>query len=89
MHIRVCESFKSLYPDDPDFRTIWSSCGSGNFQQFSKHNGYLFKGSRLCIPMSSLRDAIILESHSGGLAGHFGRDKTLALVRDQFLICLK
>ena len=48
------------------------------------NNGYLFRGARLCIPLSSLRDAIILESHTGGLAGHFGRNKTLALIRDQF-----
>nr|GEV68864.1 putative reverse transcriptase domain, zinc finger, CCHC-type, aspartic peptidase domain protein [Tanacetum cinerariifolium] len=27
---------------------------------------------------------IILEGHAGGLVGHFGRDKTLALLREQF-----
>lgn len=84
VRVRGFDSFRNLYHDDPDFRTIWSSCGSGTFKQFSRHEGYLFKGSRLCIPVSSLRDAIIVESHSGGLAGHFGRAKTLALVRDQF-----
>nr|GEW21750.1 RNA-directed DNA polymerase [Tanacetum cinerariifolium] len=52
--------------------------------QFSKLDGYLFKGARLCIPLCSLREAIILEGHAGGLAGHFGRDKTLALHREQF-----
>ncbi|GJV96511.1 putative CCCH-type zinc finger family protein [Tanacetum coccineum] len=53
-------------------------------QQFSKLDGYLFKGVRLCIPLCSLREAIILEGHAGGLAGHFGRDKTLALLHEQF-----
>ncbi|GJS95133.1 RNA-directed DNA polymerase [Tanacetum coccineum] len=42
------------------------------------------QGARLCIPLCSLREAIILEGHAGGLAGHFGRDKTLALLREQF-----
>ncbi|GKA51451.1 RNA-directed DNA polymerase [Tanacetum coccineum] len=51
---------------------------------FSKLDGYLFKGVRLCIPLCSLREAIILEGHVGGLAGHFGRDKTLALLREHF-----
>ncbi|GJZ26098.1 RNA-directed DNA polymerase [Tanacetum coccineum] len=51
-------------------------------KQFSKLDGYLFKGARLCIPLCSLREAIILEGHAGGLAGHFGRDKTLALLRE-------
>ncbi|GKA44029.1 reverse transcriptase domain-containing protein, partial [Tanacetum coccineum] len=40
--------------------------------------------ARLCIPLCSLREAIILEGREGGLAGHFGRDKTLALLREQF-----
>ncbi|GKB80584.1 putative reverse transcriptase domain-containing protein [Tanacetum coccineum] len=31
-----------------------------------------------------LREAIVLEGHTGGLAGHFGRDKTLALLHEQF-----
>ncbi|GKC45128.1 RNA-directed DNA polymerase, partial [Tanacetum coccineum] len=39
---------------------------------------------RLYIPLCSLREAIILEGHAGGLAGHFGRDKTLALLCEQF-----
>nr|GEY78787.1 transposon Ty3-G Gag-Pol polyprotein [Tanacetum cinerariifolium] len=52
--------------------------------QFPKVDGYLFKGARLCILLCSLREAIILEGHAGELAGHFGHDKTLALLREQF-----
>nr|GEY35457.1 RNA-directed DNA polymerase [Tanacetum cinerariifolium] len=63
---------------------IWSKCDNGPFQQFSKLDGYLFKGTRLCIPFCSLRETIILEGHASGLAGHFGRDKTLAILREQF-----
>ncbi|GJW02979.1 RNA-directed DNA polymerase [Tanacetum coccineum] len=86
MQIRVqgFDSFRRLYCDDPDFREIWSKCDNGPFQQFSKLDGYLFKGARLCIPLCSLREAIVLEGHAGGLAGHFGRDKTLALHHEQF-----
>nr|GEX74147.1 hypothetical protein [Tanacetum cinerariifolium] len=65
-------------------KEIWSKCNNGHFQQFSKLDGYLFKGARLCIPLSSSRDSIVLEGHAGGLAGHFGRGKTLALLREQF-----
>ncbi|GJT86674.1 RNA-directed DNA polymerase [Tanacetum coccineum] len=76
------DSFRGLYCDDPYFKEIWSKCDNGPFQQFSKLDAYLFKGARLCIPLCSLREAIILEGHASGLAGHFGRDKTLALLRE-------
>ena len=42
--------------------------------------GLLFKDSKLCIPTCSMRDNLIQEKHSGGLSGHFGQDKTFALV---------
>ncbi|GKD70961.1 RNA-directed DNA polymerase, partial [Tanacetum coccineum] len=45
---------------------------------------WLKKGHRLCVPVSSSREAIILECHRGALAGHFGRAKTAALVGDRF-----
>ncbi|GKB86800.1 RNA-directed DNA polymerase, partial [Tanacetum coccineum] len=76
--------FRGLSCDDPDFKETWSKCDNGPFQQFSKLDGYLFKGARLCIPLCSLSEAIILEGNVGGLAGHFGHDKTLALLREQF-----
>nr|GEU88922.1 transposon Ty3-I Gag-Pol polyprotein [Tanacetum cinerariifolium] len=86
MQIRVqgFDSFCGLYCDDPDFREIWSKCDNGPFQKFSKLDGYSFKHARLCIPRCSLREAIVLEAHAGGLACHFGRGKTLALLREEF-----
>lgn len=51
---------------------------------YALHDGCLFKGNRLCIPTSDLRDLLVWELHGGGLAGHFGRDKTIELVEDRF-----
>ena len=44
----------------------------------------MFKVTKLCISRTSFRDLLIWEMHVDGLAGHFGRDKTIALVEDRF-----
>jgi Integrase zinc binding domain len=36
------------------------------------------------IPKCSVREAVITEGHAEGLAGHFGVDKILAWLQDQF-----
>jgi hypothetical protein len=78
------EVLKELYKNDPDFGNVWESCSKGPFNHFLVQEGFLFKNNKLCIPQCSLRRAIIQEVHGGGLAGHFGRDKTLALVQENF-----
>nr|GEW02486.1 transposon Ty3-I Gag-Pol polyprotein [Tanacetum cinerariifolium] len=76
--------FAQLYQDDPDFKELWDECHGGIFRDFVRRDGFLFKGRRLYVPVSSSREAIILECHQGALAGHFGRAKTAALVGDRF-----
>ncbi|WRX11626.1 Integrase [Theobroma cacao] len=78
------EVVKELYEKDPEFSEIWKTSSQHPYRQFHRQEGYLFKGNQLCIPQCSLRQSIIWEAHNGGLAGHFGRDKTLALVKEKF-----
>jgi hypothetical protein len=47
-------------------------------------DGLFLKGCRLCIPKCSMRDNPLKEKHSGGLAGHFGHDKTFAQLRSSY-----
>jgi hypothetical protein len=78
------EVLKELYKNDPDFGNVWENCSNGSFNHFLVQEGFLFKNNKLCIPQCSLRRAIIQEVHGGGLARHFRRDKTLALVQENF-----
>ena len=38
----------------------------------------------MCIAISPMRLNLIKEKHSGGLAGHFGIDKTLSLLKEKY-----
>nr|GEV15151.1 UvrD-like helicase, ATP-binding domain, P-loop containing nucleoside triphosphate hydrolase [Tanacetum cinerariifolium] len=60
--------FAHLYQDDHDFKELRDKCHGGIFRDFVRRDGFLFKGRRLCVPVSSSREAIILECHQGVLA---------------------
>ena len=78
------EQIKELYIDDVDFGQIYKDCENGRMEKFFKHDGFLFKESKLCIPKSSLRELLIREAHSGGLMGHFGIEKSLSILQEHF-----
>ena len=44
--------------------------------------GYLFKGTSLCIPTCGSRELLIREIHGSPLIGHFGESKTLTMLRE-------
>eukprot|EP00253_Pinus_taeda_P030585 PITA_30585 len=77
------EHLRDLYKKDTDFREAYEACqnplirGNSPWLDYNIHEKLLFKGGQLCIPSCSMRENIIREKHNGGLAGHFGIDKTL------------
>ncbi|GLT54897.1 hypothetical protein SLA2020_280560 [Shorea laevis] len=83
MHTKVVgfDTFRELYTEDPSFGKILAEVSAGKRSDYILLNGYLFRGSQLCIPDSSLREQIIRELHG---EGHFGRDKTLALISSDY-----
>jgi hypothetical protein len=46
--------------------------------------GFMFKGNQLCIPKFSMRDNLLKEKHSGGLARHFIHDKTFSQLSSSY-----
>ncbi|XP_026399202.1 uncharacterized protein LOC113295057 [Papaver somniferum] len=75
-----------IYAEDEDFKLIWEQCGylHHSVDGFLIHDGFLFKGNRLCIPQGSLRLHLTRELHGSGLGGHFGRDKNISLVEERY-----
>ena len=92
MHVEVVgfDELKNLYPDDADFAEAWKACKEPivvdrtRWLHYMIQDAMFFKGSNLCIPRSSMRDNLIKEKHSGGMAGHFGQDKTIAILREHY-----
>ena len=73
------EFMKELYAQDSDFQEACKSpvqYDRGKWAKFMIQNGLLFRNNHLCTPKCSMRENLIKEKHSGGLAGHFGHDKT-------------
>ena len=73
-----------MYATDPDFGNVYIACEHPSFQKIYRHEGFLFRGSQICVPACSLRELFVHESHSGGLMGHFGVHKTLDILFKHF-----
>ena len=75
------EHIKELYTLDQDFCEDFRACEKNPIGKYFRHEGFLFRENKLCIPNCSLRDLLVTESHGGGLMGHFGVAKTLAVFK--------
>lgn len=73
---------KELYAEDLEFLPIIDKCKHGVHGAYSIHDGFLFKGNKLCVPKSSFRELSVQEEHIRGLAGHFGINKTLEILQE-------
>ena len=78
------EQIKDLYQLDQDFSDLYSACEKVAFGDYYRHEGFLFRKSKLCVPHSSLRELLVREAHGGGLMGHFGVAKTLGIIQEHF-----
>ncbi|XP_071714564.1 uncharacterized protein [Rutidosis leptorrhynchoides] len=75
---------KELYEVDLDFAKILSCSPIESKRDYVEQDGFLFKGNRLCISKDSIRELLTIEAHGGGLAGHFGINKTLEILNEHF-----
>jgi len=70
--------------DDLTFSSTYLACEKRVVNGFYTYERYLFRSGRLCISNGFIRDLLVREAHDRGLAGHFGENKTLELVKEHF-----
>jgi len=73
-----------MYPDDLDFRELFTTCQSHPKGEFLIQDGYLFKGSQMCASRCGTHELILREIHGGSLADHFGEDKIYLMAMDHY-----
>ena len=78
------EFIKDLYVNDVEFSQVWNACSKCAHGEYYRHDGFLFKKNKLCVPICSLREMLVRETHGGGLMGHFGVHKTLDILHEHF-----
>jgi hypothetical protein len=84
------ENLRDMYAGDVDFGEVYEAAENlvlkdqSPWIDYMIQEGFLFIGNQLCIPNFSMRDNLLKEKHSGGLAGHFGHDKTFAKLRESY-----
>ena len=78
------EIVKGMYTNDEDFKEIYIKCANHPHGLFHVLEGFLFKGSRLCIPKCGFRGLLMQELHGGALSGHFGVKKTCSMLKEHY-----
>ena len=84
------ENLVDMYKEDLDLKDIYVSCenlvthNKSQWLDYMLQEGLLFNNRKLCIPKCSMRENLIQHKHSGGQSGHFGQDKTFALVSNLY-----
>jgi hypothetical protein len=84
------DDLRDMYKNDPGFKEAYEETENpilrdrSQWVEYMIQEGLLFKGNQLCIPKCSMRENLLKEKHSGGLAGHFGHDKTFAKLNESY-----
>jgi len=78
------EHLKCLYAEDEDFGKLFTACLKPPKGDFLVQEGFLLKGTWLCVPKYSIRELLIREVHEGSLTSHSGENKAIIILREHY-----
>jgi hypothetical protein len=84
------ENLRDMYAGDADFGEAYEAAENlvlrdrSPWRDYMIQEGLLFRGNQLCILKCSMRENLLKEKHSGGLARHFGHDKTFEKLSEAY-----
>jgi hypothetical protein len=84
------DDLRDMYTDDSNFKEAYEVAKNpflrdrSPWTDYMIQDGLLFRGNQLCIPNCSMRENLLKEKHGGGLAGHFGHDKTIEKLSESY-----
>jgi hypothetical protein len=84
------DNLKEMYRDDPDFKEAYEASENpilrdkSQWTEYMIQDGLLLRANQLCILKCSTRENLLKEKHSGGLARHFGHDKTFSKLNGSY-----
>ena len=64
--------------------SIYDTCKVSAKDKYFRHDGFLLKENKLCVPNYSLCELFVRKAYRGGLIGHFGITKTLEVLHKHF-----
>jgi hypothetical protein len=84
------DNLRDMYRNDLDFKEVYEASENpilrdrSQWTEYMIQDGLLFRDNQLCIPKCSMRENLLKEKHNGGLAGHFGHDKTFSKLNGSY-----
>jgi hypothetical protein len=84
------DDLRDMYQADPDFKEVYEATENpilrdrSQWVEYMIQEGLLFKANQLCIPKCSMRENLLKEKHNGGLARHFGHEKTFTKLNKSY-----
>jgi hypothetical protein len=84
------DDLRDMYANDSDFKEAYEAAKNpvlkdrSPWMEYMIQEGLMFIGNQQCILKCSMRENLLKEKHSGGLAGHFSHDKTFAKLSESY-----